>query len=947
MIFKRKGGEGLQPEEAAKKGKRMPAQEEIDAFKKFAAGGESHIAEVPQNAEERRRMISEILGTKNLIEELEKEQKKHANRGLRNFLRRHMEGIRHIGIVAAISALSVFGTLSPIPLEKITGYDYSAESAREEAIKKGWGYEDAEYLAKIIHGANFATTVDGTYTTSTDILKRVTDNPKFEAKMLPFLGILFLENKDNEDSQIRGATWLGDFLSKEDFDPEVVMGAIKAYDELKGDIAEHISKLSKYGKIGAEGYVYVRNIERVEYEELLNDITNLLRNPNFAERAIGSEEFKMIASSLNEYSYSMRHGKGMLFKDIRSVVSAYYANPEFGKDGKLERWGPQEFAEKIFSIYKGLGAKEYSGVSFLLAGFMENPNFSEQDVTEENVGKLYKISERMGERFAEADWNAAYGFAKSRISYPPSGNSGKFQIERIVGWAGKKEDAAKAAPIPSWITVEKIPGKVESALKISESLVGRSGEIDDKKATKIWKDLDFFSRRLWENDLADIAEMSASKPGEFAKIYDAYCSENRKKCWEALDALTDIRAAFGHKARGGSYAPLLEDVLYAKRRDAPAQTMYSAFSQANSYSAGNENPLDYYEKGRDLAKRLGAPKTIATWINFAFGCATIGEEKTERLYREFGIEYFTRYGGYLPSNRQAIESMLQRLTEVSWGERDLGKGIALVATTKADWNGAFSYAGRGISEIVDKYRTFAVEVKGDWELFEKIMYISRIYGKIDVLVLRGHGDPCSVNLGAGCTYASDLDTTDYGRIASLKPAFGKNAQIVLDSCSTGRWENGGIARVISKAVRGSRVFAPGTDSGIVSITCLERGGLDVDYAGAECKVFCETGHRKAKLNSNNFERETAEGIVLVDFWAPWCGPCKKLMPVFEDLSETMPDVKFAKVNTDDNEELSEKLAITGIPTLILFKDGKEIARRSGGSKEDLEKWVLSKTGQVD
>ncbi|MBU1200962.1 MAG: thioredoxin [Nanoarchaeota archaeon] len=94
------------------------------------------------------------------------------------------------------------------------------------------------------------------------------------------------------------------------------------------------------------------------------------------------------------------------------------------------------------------------------------------------------------------------------------------------------------------------------------------------------------------------------------------------------------------------------------------------------------------------------------------------------------------------------------------------------------------------------------------------------------------------------------------------------------------------------------------------------------------------------LTQENFEKETKKGKVVVDFWAEWCGPCKMLGPIFESLSAEMKGVKFAKVNVDENEELSTKYGIRGIPTMILFKDGKEVSKLVGAlPKESLKKKI--------
>lgn len=97
------------------------------------------------------------------------------------------------------------------------------------------------------------------------------------------------------------------------------------------------------------------------------------------------------------------------------------------------------------------------------------------------------------------------------------------------------------------------------------------------------------------------------------------------------------------------------------------------------------------------------------------------------------------------------------------------------------------------------------------------------------------------------------------------------------------------------------------------------------------------------LNDDNFADVISQGVTLVDFYADWCGPCRMIAPMIEELANEMHDrATIAKLDVETAQEIASAFGITSIPTLILFKDGKEIQRIIGvHGKEDLKKMIVS------
>jgi thioredoxin 1 len=112
--------------------------------------------------------------------------------------------------------------------------------------------------------------------------------------------------------------------------------------------------------------------------------------------------------------------------------------------------------------------------------------------------------------------------------------------------------------------------------------------------------------------------------------------------------------------------------------------------------------------------------------------------------------------------------------------------------------------------------------------------------------------------------------------------------------------------------------------------------------------FPEAVMAVVELTKDNFEQVvTTNAFVIVDFWAPWCGPCRSFAPTYEKVSEDHPDVVFAKVNTEEQQEIAGHFQIRSIPTLMIFRDKIIIFSEAGALPESAFRELVNKAGELD
>jgi len=105
--------------------------------------------------------------------------------------------------------------------------------------------------------------------------------------------------------------------------------------------------------------------------------------------------------------------------------------------------------------------------------------------------------------------------------------------------------------------------------------------------------------------------------------------------------------------------------------------------------------------------------------------------------------------------------------------------------------------------------------------------------------------------------------------------------------------------------------------------------ITVNYFRMKNVKPVENSKKIITLGNKNFKLALKKEVLLVDFWAPWCGPCKMIAPTLNDIAETETDITIGKVNVDHNQDLAKKFKVRNIPTMLIFKNGVEVGRIVG------------------
>ncbi|MBS3067712.1 hypothetical protein J4450_03350 [Candidatus Micrarchaeota archaeon] len=427
------------------------------------------------------------------------------------------------------------------------------------------------------------------------------------------------------------------------------------------------------------------------------------------------------------------------------------------------------FVDKLASLFKfisGIAGNLDAEVLLVLSNAAKNPNLTQEMLNEDFAGKLYDAVNTIFEKNVQKEKDSL-GFLYSVIKGPNFVNAINKEFSNrlcsIVNLVFEKQKKATVAiKPPLWYlnaAVSNVNFKPEMltedfATKLFETVDSVFSKSSLNPDTVIW---------FFEKILRNINFNPTILNEEFAA-----------KTVETLNFAGGLGTQTGQ-----TFA------------------LNSLFLNSNIESILSL-PADY-EKAKEFAKSTEAEyENPAFVLNFYYGGTNIGDIKAKELHNALGLEYFARY------TVKTLDEVHQNL-----GSTANKKPVLLVVFNKNDHNGAFYSEGTKLEALTKYYKLLIAEAENEHEFYSKISSIEKKYGKIDTLIIGGHGEADSILLGMD-KEEGRIDLTDEEEISQLQGHFISKPTIILVACSTGRNE-GSIGALLSRALKAD-LFAPTRES---------------------------------------------------------------------------------------------------------------------------------------
>ncbi|MBD3397734.1 hypothetical protein GF412_01225 [Candidatus Micrarchaeota archaeon] len=739
-----------------------------------------------------------------------RKQKRHR---IRNFFRVHKTRLKQLGTVAALSALVGIGSISPpkMPMETSRGAREKAAEISKTPLGEEMNKEQKEYLCEILTRAERRW-----------VLREVSaaiGHQKFEPFMLEYLGIILSEQKVGLQKKRENIKWFLKILDYPGLEAQMVRNAIKDYESRAGDIGFYLHEHINYSILGAHMVRSVREEMGNDYKIVLEGMKKSAENPNSTKRAgLGP-----VQVSRNLEAVRSRFPGNA--EEIYSCLEAYYSNPNFSKLGVPDDWETLVIAGQISKFMQNLEMDgEKKGI--MTKALLKNPNFSVFDLDKPLATDFEKLIGHFGEGIFEGQIGKKMDkLLQSPLIYRSMLDpKNEFWVGKMGGWSRRIDPRSMIEAIHAF-------SSGEYAKEVSEK--------GETHARKVWKTFRFLAKRMGRTDIYEIGLVGAIDPITSRELFGEFCQGRGPGCLKAADLLVYVREQTGVLSENGQALGFIEEVLEKRQEE------YAPYSALSALLHGDFDRFEYpggldalYNEGKKLAVEVGANGGIPTYLNFAYAIAEVGPEMAKRLHQEFGLVYFTRYSYRRYKRLGEYGPSLLKLFAQNIGNTNDVRPIFLMATGKADWNGAFEKIKHSNENFEECFRIMLVESGRDSELIEKISHVGSKYGKIKLMFLSGHGNARGVRLGEGFGMRNNLDIRDKNRMGELQRYFAARPQIMLNSCSTGGWNKGGIGHAIANAVKGAEVFAPKQifDDYVLEFDLASKRIIRVDYIRRDRKV---------------------------------------------------------------------------------------------------------------